>query len=199
MIPKQSVVPPSGHHFIDRSGGNEHRIIGSSYQDVAEQILKYRLSNRLAIGNPLQELYEFVCGTWPHFCDTAQPEATYNVTSEPAFTVAVMNWMANAWSRQANTPNALVSDGEAQRRAEVCRGCPKQIDWADYGCGSCVASIRQKGYVFRAGRETGIKNVTGCSVLKQDNSTAVFAHLDSLPDATPEQMEKLPTGCWRKI
>jgi len=101
------------------------------------------------------------------------------------------------WQRQALSPTPLVSDTEAQRRACICAECPFQKDWADYGCGSCVDGVRQRSYVFRAGREVTPK-VTGCSILKQDNTSAIFAAKSSLPEATIEQREKLPRNCWRK-
>lgn len=198
MTPKQNVVPPNGHHFVDRSSGVEHKIVGHSYQDVAEKLLRYRLANKLPVGSPLTEVYEYVCSTWPHFCDATPQEVVYRTTSEPSFTVAVMLWMSKMWDRQARTPKSLVPDSEAIRRAVICQACPLQKDWSDYGCGSCVSSIRQKGFVFRAGRETGIKGVMGCGVLKQDNTTAVFAHLEGLPEAAEEQKLRLPNGCWRK-
>lgn len=197
MIPKEGIIPPGGHHYIERHQGTETKIVGHSYQDVAEQLLKFRIANKIALGQPLDDVRGFVCTNWPHFCTDNQPMVATRTTSEPSFTVAVMQWMATLWDRQARVPKNLVGDAEAQRRAAICQGCPLQRDWADYGCGSCVASVRQKGYVYRAGRETGIK-ITGCAVLKQDNTTAVFAHPDALPEATEAQRASLPHQCWRK-
>lgn len=198
MSPKANIVPPGGFHFVDRSNGEEHRIVGSSYQDVAEQVLRYRLANKLPVGQPLDEVFGYVCNNWPHFCSSASVPVPSPVSVKPSFTVGVMQWMARLWERQAASPRQLVSDTEAARRANICRGCPLQKDWADYGCASCVSSIRQKGYVFRAGRETGLKGVTGCRLLVQDNTTAVFADLASLPDVPVEVREQMPNNCWRK-
>jgi hypothetical protein len=196
MIPKTSIVPPGGHHFIERHNGAEHKITGSSFIDVAEQLLRFRVANKIDVGQPLDEVNAYVCETWPHFCHAASPQVMPK-TSEPSFTVAVMAWMKQLWERQAHVPRPLESETVANRRAEICHGCPLQRDWADYGCGSCVSSIRQQSFVFRAGKEPHRK-VTGCSILKQENNAACFANVSSLPDMTPEQRAALPNHCWRK-
>lgn len=193
MAPKEGIIPPGGHHFVESDG---HRIEGSSFKEVAEGMIRYRLANKLPLGQPMDELNQYVCGNWPHFCAQPAPEITGQVSSEPAFTVAVMHWLSRLWDRQSLVPTPLVSDTEAQRRAAICRECPRQQDWADYGCGSCVDNIRRRSYVFRAGRETS--KVTGCSILKQENQSAVFAAQATLPEPTQEQAAQLPNNCWRK-
>jgi hypothetical protein len=196
MTPKTGIIPPNGFHFVEKHGTVERKITGSSYTDVAEQLLRYRIANKIPVGQPMDEIVAYVCGTWPHFCTATAPQV-HPKTSEPAFTIAVMEWLKRLWERQAARPQTLAGDGEVARRAAVCHGCSFQKDWADYGCGSCVSSVRQQSYVFRAGRETPQK-VTGCSILKQDNNAACFAPASSLPDATEAQRAALPSYCWRK-
>jgi hypothetical protein len=193
MIPKEGIIPPGGHHFIE----NGQRLDGDSFKGVAEQLLRYRIANKIPVGQPLNEVNEYVCSNWPHFCLQQAPEVQYRLSSEPTFTIAVLHWMTTLWQRQSLTPTPLVSDTEAQRRAAICKECRFQKDWSDYGCGSCVEGVRQRSFVFRAGRET-VSKVTGCGILKQENSAAVFAAIASLPEATAEEREKLPSNCWRK-
>ena len=197
MTPKEGIIPPGGHHFIERVGETSHRIDGDSFRNVAERLLKFRVANKLPVGQPLDEVYAYVCSNWPHFCHVPSPEQQPRTTSEPSFTIGVLHWVTRLWQRQALTPAPLVSDTVAEQRAAICRACPHQRDWADYGCGSCVEGVRQRSFVFRAGREVGTK-VTGCAILKQDNTSAIFASVSSLPEATPEERAKLPNHCWRK-
>jgi hypothetical protein len=196
MIPKTSVIPPGGHHFYQPLNGVKHRIDGASYTEVAENLLRFRIANKIDVGRPMDELNEYVCGTWPHFCSGAAPQV-FPRTSEPAFTIGVLEWTKRLWERQSLNPQPLESEVTANRRAEICSKCPHQKEWADYGCGSCVASVRQQSFVFRAGRTTNRK-VSGCSILKQENAAACFASLSVLPDATVAQREALPNHCWRK-
>lgn len=172
------------------------RLDGQSYVEVAERLLKYRVANGLPLGKPLDEIHAYVCTKWPHFCNS-NPRIEAPTSSEPTFAVKVMQWLQILWRQQALIPTQHVSEAEANRRASVCAGCPRQQSWADYGCGSCVDSIRRQSLVFRAGKETYAKP-TGCSILGQENQAACWGALSVLPDSTPEQRQLLPTRCWRK-
>lgn len=198
MTPNEGVVPPNGFHFNETHGATTIRIEGSSYDDVAEQLLKYRLANKLELGRPKEEVLSYVCTTWPHFCKEQLFQAP-TTSIKPSFTIAVLQWMQKVWQRQSIVPQMLVSDMEANRRAEICRDCPLQRDWADYGCGSCIDQVRRQSIVFRAGKEvSNASKVTGCSILEQENHSACWAHRDTLPEATQEQKDALPNRCWRK-
>ena len=59
MTPNEGVVPPGGFHFNETHGNASIRIDGSSYDDVAEQLLKYRLANKLELGRPKEEVLAF--------------------------------------------------------------------------------------------------------------------------------------------
>jgi len=199
VIPRTGVIPPNGYHFIERHGDVEKIINGTSYENVAEQLLKYRVSNQLPLGRPYEEVCAYVCGTWPHFCTDQEPVGLVPESSKPTFTIEVLQWVQLLWKRQAHVPQPLVNDMEANRRAEICKDCPFQKDWSDYGCGTCVDSVRRQSLVFRAGKDVaGTKKPMGCSILGQENHAAVWAAKGSLPDMTPEQKAQLPAPCWRR-
>lgn len=197
-IPKESIIPPGGFHFVERHADRpEVRIEGSSYRDVAAKMLQYRLANKLPPGDPLTEIYAYVCGSWPHFCDEHGPMPAPRADTAGHISAQILQWMNQLWRRQAGTPRMLADDTKARARAEKCAGCPKQIPWTDGGCGSCISSAQQVGYIYRAGRTTGLeKTLLACSVARQDNATAVWS--ENLPDLTPEQRAALPDFCWRK-
>jgi hypothetical protein len=197
MIPKTGIIPPGGHHFIERHGTTERRIEGSSYDDVAEQLLRYRVANGIPLGQPRDEIVAYVCGTWPHFC-AEQLSVPPPVSSKPGYIAGVTMWLQELAQRQAMSPKPLVGDEEANRRAEICRGCPLQKTWEE-GCGSCRDSIRRQGFVFRAGKDvSNAKKVLGCSVLFQENHAAAWAHKDVLPPVPEEDKARLPHNCWRR-
>lgn len=198
MTPNASVVPPNGHHFIEKNGDTEVRIDGQSYVEVAEKLLKYRAANGYPLGEPLEEIYAYVCTTWPHFCNN-NPRIDPRTDGEAPLTIKMIGWLQDLWNRQALIPTPLVTSSEAQRRADICKACPKQQSWADYGCGTCVDTVARKSLVFRAGKEViGAKHLHGCSILGQENHTACWASKSVLPDTTPEQRQLLPAQCWRK-
>lgn len=197
-IPKDSIVPPGGYHFIEKRDGHpDLRIEGSNYREVAAALLRHRLANKVDPGDPLNEVYAFVCSQWPHFCDEQGPVSIAAQKSPGGHpSTQVLHWLNQLWKRQAGVPRMLVSDTKARARAETCANCPMQRSWTDGGCGACIESAKQVGYVYRAGKTTGIDNsLLSCKITQQDNKTAVWS--DNLPDLTPEQRAALPRTCWR--
>lgn len=195
-IPKDSVVPPGGHHFIQKTENGEVRIEGTSYRDLAAQVLRYRIANRMEPGDPLSEVHAFVCDRYPHFCsETGGPMPTPR-TTKGHISTRVLSWLNELWKRQAGKPKMLADDAKARRRAEVCAQCPRNVKWEEGGCAACIASAQQVGYVYRAGRKTGIEtSLLACETLSQDNRTAVWS--ENLPDIHPDDRAKLPAHCWR--
>ncbi len=198
--PKESIVPPGGHHFVEkREGHPDQRIEGGSYKEVAERLLRFRLANGISPGNPLREVHDYVCGSWPHFCDEPAPFHPTTASGGPTpshLSYRVLQFLNQLWRRQAGAPRELASDVLARSRAEICARCPKQQSWTDGGCGTCISQAQQVGYVYRAGRSSGIdSSLLGCRVLGQDNKTAVWS--TNLPDIAPEHRAELPAECWR--
>jgi len=74
--------------------------------------------------------------------------------------------------------------------------CPQNQEWRD-GCGSCMQSMQQVGFTFRAGRAVeGEKELKACFISGQENATAVW--VKALPQLSQEEYEALPAACWRK-
>lgn len=195
-IPRSSVIPPNGFHFIDHSTGVEKRIEGSSYEDVADRVLKFRLANGKEPGNPAAELIDYVCGTWPHFCSDDSPRGPKTVTSRARhLSTRVAGWLATFYSLAR--ADAGVGGGESQRRAGICAQCPQNREYRDGGCGSCLESISRLFFVWRRDRPIPHEAKLGaCGITSQLNAAAVMAK--TLPPLTAEQIELLPGNCWRK-
>jgi len=193
-VPKENIVPPGGFHYVEQGT----RIESHSYQALADELLKYRLANKIPVGNPLKDVFDTVCTRWPHFCSDA-PHPTLS-TGEGTVPLAsrVTQWMANLYRSARTTAVAdnFVSQGEADRRSAVCRQCPQNVEWR-MGCSSCVASTKQIGYTYRAGRRAaGEPSLRACNVLEQENATAVW--IKAPPTMTTEQARTIPPFCWRK-
>ena len=191
MTPKEGIIPPGGFVFDE----NGTRIEGHSYQSLAENLLRYRIDNRLPVGDPLKEIVERVCAQHPHFCSAHTPPLQGAL---PSLAGHVAGWMSRLYAslRASNIEHAFVGQEEAQRRAEICAGCPNNVNWKT-GCGSCASATENEGFTFRAGRRTvGEERLQGCHIVGQENRTAVW--LKSPPPVTPAEREAFPTHCWRK-
>lgn len=192
MTPKENVVPPGGFHFME----GDVRIDGHSYQSVADNLMRYRLDNKLPVGNPLKEVLDAVCARHPHFCDGNNPPVK---GANPSLAGRIAAWMAQVYrdARGTVVEANFVPEAEAERRASICRDCVYNEDWTGQGCASCLTAAKRLGYTFRAGRQ--VRNgddLRGCAILGQENPTAVW--LKAPPVPTPQQLEGLPAHCWRK-
>lgn len=191
MVPKENIIPPGGFHFME----GEHRIESHSYQALADAVLQYRVNNKLPVGNPLREVFDYVCNNHPHFC--TKPTLPIQ-GSKPTLASRVTTWIAHLYqsSRSLDIEHAFVEQPEADRRAAICAKCPLNEDWRQ-GCGSCRESAKQIGFTFRAGRKSKDEGaLMACSVIGQENATAVW--LKGPPSLSPETHKQLPEHCWRR-
>jgi hypothetical protein len=196
MRPRSSTVPPTGYHYLQVSRLGETRIEGSSFEDVAGQVLKYRVANGLDLGDPLTEVFDYVCQKWPHFCDDLSPkvvEPKQGANLSPQMSTRVLEWLARqADARVREQP--FVTETETQRRSEICLNCPNNVRWTDSGCGPCINRATQLGYLLRGGTTSPYAALGACKVIGQDNVTAARVN-NLLPHNLADQ---LPDQCWRK-
>jgi hypothetical protein len=190
LIPRSSPIPPGGYHFIDRSGGAEARIEGGDFATVAQRTLEHRLRNGRPPGNPLQELYDYVCGNWRSLCDDTNPP---EVAAPPGTKLAhrVSAWIGRFAALTAPGDNG-VEQPVANARAGTCAGCPQNQNYRG-GCPSCVSSIDQTSFSYRRGRTTPSDDrLGGCTVLGEHLPTSVWSA------KLPATSEPVPDFCWRK-
>lgn len=194
-IPKENIVPPGGFHYEDKV--QRFRVDGHSYQSVAEALLRYRLENKLPVGNPLKDVLDYVCTNWPHFCSPHNPPI-HGGNASPAISSRISVWLSSLYraARTLGGSENFVTQAEADRRAAICRSCPHNVEWR-HGCTGCLQGISTLGFTFRAGRTAAEeKALKGCDVIGQENATAVWVR--ALPPASPSEYEALPKHCWRK-
>jgi hypothetical protein len=189
-FPLSSTIPPGGFFFIDESNGVKVRIDGDSYEHLAEKVLKHRLSNGKAPGNPMQEIVDVVCGKYPHFCRENNPGIVPPTRNVPAgIAVRVAAWLG-AFMR---VPDKGVREDTSSKRADICYGCPHNT--AIVGCGNCVDSINRLFFIYRRDRPLLYADkLGGCTVLGQHNGAACLAR--NLPANDP--VDKTPPRCWRR-
>lgn len=196
-IPKTSVVPPGGFHYIEKGpGGVEIRIDSHSIEATAAALLQFRLNNGTPPGNPQQDVFDFICKQWPHFCHDNSPDYLQAPppTREEHMSRRAVNWMVRVWNLGANNE---VQPAEAARRAAICAGCPMNVEYRAGACGPCIESLDRLGFIWRRQRTTTHdESLRACKVIGQLN--VVAAQAGQLPPLASDDNEKLPAGCWRK-
>ena len=144
LTPNPSVVPPGGFHFVDTTGPSEVRTDGYGYDDVAQKVLQNRLQNGRPPGNPSQEVLDYVCGNWPHFCRESRvipsPDVGAGASPYQGLASRCATWIADFF--QAFRADAGVPVSVSQHRADTCCACPRNQEFRG-GCGSCGRRVWQ--------------------------------------------------------
>ena len=197
LYPKKSIIPPGGYHYVEQHNGIKVELRGNDVEHLAEVILRFRLNNGIPTGNPLQDVTDFICGQWPHFC--AESEAAHlppkNVHAKRHISTRASEWLARLW--RLGTKNSAKQQ-TAEARAAICAACPQNIDYRPGGCGSCIDSLERLAFVWLRQRATPFDASLGaCRVTGQLNKLAV--HAGDLPPLDEVQTAALPTKCWRKV
>jgi hypothetical protein len=212
----QGVVPPgnpevgieSGWHFPVGKNYTKPVITGNDLDSLAKNVLEYRANNSLRIGNPEQEITEYICTKWPHFCGGGAlaaeqplpiPASKRKIPIDPdlkptkpmSFLERIVSWITIRWKHAGNVK--FVDAHVAEKRASICSRCPMNQDWRT-GCPPCVEKADRELLMIRQNRTTQQHNrLKGCRAAGHDNQTAVW-----LPEILLRHRRhyQLPSFCW---
>jgi len=195
MILSRGKMPPQ------RDGAHFHFEIepgvllkAATEEKLMAAIFEWRTRRGLPIGDLEEEINSYYCTRWPSACHS---DPTKTVPRRTPLLHRVTQWAAMLASRMPRGGYSLVTQDEANRRAQICQVCPKNVAWRG-GCVGCsqttsilLAQLRQLRTSHRQG------NLLACSITGADNLTAVHLPLETWVD-TPEQKAQMPDACWRK-
>lgn len=186
-------VPPGGWKYVQAQ--SKFLIQGGDYYDLREKVRKHRQINRFKTGPELdQEIQEQICSSLPtqaraSFCRDCAA-ASGSGRSLALEDVRHFLQVAKEWLPKP----VFVAQIEADRRAEICASCPKNIPIA--GCTSCrnlvkwsIELIGQRTTPFDS--KLGACEVCGCG-----NQAQVHLPLRALAKGITPEMEFDPR-CWK--
>lgn len=196
LIHNPAVYPPDGFYFLQ---DGTIRIQGASMPKLAIAVRDYRISHGLPVGNPLLEVNDFTCARYPSGCRDLNPkydmpDPKKQVTVPGSIGITTNKWLTDLYRALSSASGSLrVGQAEADRRAAICAGCPKQLFWGT-GCGGCDAASKRLAFNIRNGKEAaGGDKLMACGVLREDTRTSVW--IDGLK---PAENGNLPATCWRR-
>ena len=191
-------VPPGGWHFVVASNVKLEAI---NEETLVKQIFEYRLRNNLPVGDIERDIDDYYCRLWPEACqkepkDFDNSSNASSPSSEPLLN-RVTRWAAMMIHGQSKGGYTMLSVDEANKRADVCVGCPCNQPWrvGCSGCSSSTATVLAQLRKLQSTRQQG--NLMACSVGGWDNATAAFIPKEAL-GLTEDQLQSLPDRCWRK-
>jgi hypothetical protein len=200
------VIMPGGFHYEE----NGKMIVDDavSYEDLINKLAEYRAVNGLLLGNPQADIDNYICNTYPNMCGRTPPVDDENVDKiELSYGQPVvksprersMQWAVNRI--QGSGQIELVDQEEAERRAAICDGCPKKIQWNApvEGCPGCDAYVQEAESMLvklRANKSVSVP-IDGqlCSIAGHDLQTAVWLEEPALRHRR-NYTGKFPQHCW---
>jgi hypothetical protein len=193
-------VPPNGWHFEVVPG---LRLEAINEEELVKLIFEYRLRHNIPVGDIERDIDDYYCSRWPKACHkepkdwVSNPDQVGHVSAEPLLK-RVTRWAALMIHGQPKGGYSLINVDEANRRANICVGCPRNQGWRGgcAGCSSSTATVLAQLRKVQSVKQQG--NLMGCQVGGWDNATAVWMPATELP-LTDDQLKALPDRCWRKV
>ena len=180
---KVNMFPKDGH-FYKEADGYIHR--AGSWKRVIAMTQDYRRRNGLPMGDPEADVIAQACQRNPALCYEEYPHQREQ-RKKASVKGRVLAWLNRILARPERK---YVSPEEAQSRASICAGCPKNTKIAE-GCSSCRAAIKEYRNKL-VGNRPGDARIEACSELGED--LVVSTWLDEVRVEAPEA----PANCWRK-
>jgi len=183
-------VPPGGEWFYRVPETKVYFRSKSSLGDVENLVRRNYKDNKLEPPDDLrQKIVEFICrNVAAGFCDGVSGSDRLTFFQVLRFTELAFKRLRNA------DASFLVTQEEAERRADICRECPENLLGI---CSSCNG-LKQLASRLIARRKTrldhylGVCKICGCVL---DAKIHVRAeHLNEKDRTDP----KLPEGCWAR-
>jgi hypothetical protein len=184
----KGMIPPGGWHFPAEPG-----IIlkSDTYNQLEDMLFKHRTRLGQSTVAVKQEIDRYFCSTWPSFCQDVGPG---NPLANDDLDRRVARFASFLASNQPSGGYQLVSQQDAQARAEVCVNCPMNEAWR-IGCRSCSTATHQLLIALRKMRNTPQDpKLLGCSQAGGDLQTMVHLPVD----ANYSVSDGVPDKCWRK-
>lgn len=192
MRPNHNLYPPGG--YVSQLPGGPFS--GNSWQHVSDKISRHRKANRMALGDPEQEVNTEFCLRYPRYCNAASLVALPNAKTskrhrEKSFSNRVLAWLAMVFSKTFMSAIPLAGKAEANRRAEICVSCSQQKA-REVGCATCGGNYKLVSEGIKK-RVPGVHpELLCCQVLGEDTSISVGLNQRLVKNG------ELPEFCWRR-
>lgn len=188
---------PGGWHFLH--GEEQLRLdsVDGTLEGTYKKVEKFRIDNQLPVGDVVRDVDSQICGRYPHWCggvvkSSVEVREAHAPSTTDLLIDSIVAWCGRLLRRQA--PFGLVSDEEANRRAELCLQCPRNLRW-DGGCPTCVENAERLSAQVRSDRRTTrTMKLGGCTAYRHDNKAAVFVSTDALENVPADS--GVPEFCW---
>jgi len=190
----KSMTPPGGFRYTQTESQTEFRTI--TFKDILDKVRLHRLANGYMMGPGWEDKLEsdmcenYEVGVW-RFVDepaaTAGPRSV-KVSDVLNFLKFAANWLSSGAQ--------LVEPEIAEKRAEICRGCP--LNQPIEGCSPCVQMAERVSRLVGARATKHDARLHGCSICGCQIRAMVWFPLESLQKSMTDSMfDAAPSWCWK--
>lgn len=179
-------------------------IIGGDLVNLIAKVSEFRIINRMPLGDVDADVNDWICRNSGAPCAPAKPKDMQPGRKARGGDVAAFLRAAVEWIR----PNEIVSQDEAEKRAEACAGCKWNVAIDDSSCLGCYGMAARVMRIIGQ-RKTRMDAILkfcgrcGCSlpvvafapmnVLDRAHSNADFKDVET----GQTESDGTPTLCWR--
>lgn len=194
----RGIIPHGGYfRIVDPLTGV--RVAASNWDHLVSQVRDERKANGAAIGTELEsEIEDWVCANHPEEAIAVDPRMppirSLNLDDIVTGTKTFLAFKA------AGSP--LVSEEEAERRAQICARCPRNLSWSQ-NCSIC-SKVEDAIQLVVGTRRTSVgQQLFACNLCGCSNKVQVHFPLEiMLPHLSEEKREqfafaKEAWNCWK--
>ena len=195
-FPNQTQAPPGGWRFHVVETGRT--IKGVNRGQLIQELEKHYTANSLAIPNDIPGMIEaFICQEQPGYCIGDAGPGTPSRWASFKKTIAQVTSGTRTLSSWVVKGRPLVSQEEADRRAEICSTC--QFNVSPSGCTGCSMGTLREVINSLVGNKITKDDakLQSCSICGCALKAKVWVPLDIIQRFLPKAMkEELPGHCW---
>lgn len=182
--PKKTRVPPNGGWIVTWEG---QTVSGGDWWDLVKNCQKLTVANnKIPSVNFPKEVETALCDRVPVSC------VPCTTIKQSVGFAAIVRWVRAMYQFAVNGKFELVTQEEAERRAEICARCPQQVSTS--GCWGCKGIAGMLPAIAGARKTSFDTNLKACGVCGCYNAVAV--HLPTNVQGG-EDLE-FPEWCWKK-
>lgn len=197
ILKDRATTPPGNWSYRDVDGTE---LTANTLPDLVARTLEHRIDKGLPTADLWAIVEDGVCRQKGVRCKPANPPSPEGVRQVEAGDLLRFLQTMKGWVQEGQ----MVDQAEAERRAEICAGCTKNVPYTGcLGCSGIFAILFQ----LIGDRKTRMdENLQSCAVCGCENKVSVYVPLEILQKASgdleypAETNPAIPNSpaCWRR-
>lgn len=196
------ILQPHGGAFHIEDPMTKYPLMGTHFEMLFNKAVAYRRANSLPMGLDFEdEIEAAVCARYPAECEHNKRAIGVSLVAPGLYDVARASM---AMINHKLDGSQLVSQEEANRRAQICRNCPFRAQMT-LPCSRCFSALENVVGWITGSRGTPFdEKLSACGICRCYISASVWLPVDVQCVGTTEEMRekfsvaKEVSNCWKQ-